>query len=240
MTPQSVPFLEPGMLIPETFGTGPSGLVAIGGDLRPETLLDAYSKGAFPWYEEEPILWFSPDPRMVLRPDELRIGRNVRRALRRDEFEIRIDTAFDRTICRCAEIDRRGQRGSWINADMIRAYRLLHEMGFAHSVEAWHGGRLVGGLYGLSLGAVFFGESMFASRGDASKVAFVGLVGMLRSWDIRLIDCQIQTDLMASFGATEWPRARFLRELKAALQAPTRRGRWNLPPGRAGRAVLKV
>ncbi len=218
------------MPLPESREAGPSGLVAVGGDLRPETLVDAYSKGAFPWYEEEPILWFSPDPRMVLRPDDLVLGRSVRRALARDRYCVRVDTAFDEVIRECATIRRPGQHGTWINPAMIKAYGQLHEIGLAHSVEAWCDGRLAGGLYGISLGAAFFGESMFARDDDASKVAFVHLVGQLKAWGFRLIDCQIRTELMARFGAVEWPRTRFLRSLKAALKKPTRRGRWTLDP----------
>ncbi len=226
----NVVFLEPGMPLPESREAGPSGLVAVGGDLRPETLVDAYSKGAFPWYEEEPILWFSPDPRMVLRPDDLILGRSVRRALARDRYCVRFDTAFDEVIRACATTRRPGQRGTWINPAMIEAYGRLHEIGVAHSVEAWCDGRLAGGLYGVSIGGAFFGESMFATGADASKVAFVHLVGQLRAWGFRLIDCQIHTDLMGRFGALEWSRSRFLRSLKAALKKPTRRGRWTLDP----------
>ncbi len=214
------------MLVPDCPRIGPSGLVAVGGDLRPTTLIDAYSKGAFPWYDEEPILWFSPDPRMVLLPDGLRIGRSVRRAVERERFTIRFDTAFDEVIEACAGARRPGQRGTWINADMLRAYRSLHRLGLAHSAEAWKEGRLAGGLYGVSLGGVFFGESMFARASDASKVAFVHLIALLRAWDFRIVDCQIRTDLMARFGATEWPRPRFLKSLKSALRLPTRKGPW--------------
>jgi leucyl/phenylalanyl-tRNA--protein transferase len=226
----NVPLLVPGMRVPDSRDTGPSGLVAIGGDLEPETLIDAYSKGVFPWFEEQPVLWFSPDPRVVLRPAELRIGRNVRRALKREEFEVRLDTAFEAVIRSCAEIPRPGQAGTWINPHMIEAYCRLHDMGLAHSAEAWSEGRLVGGLYGVSLGAVFFGESMFAAESDASKVAFVRLARQLEAWDCRIIDCQIHTPLVVRLGATEWPRWRFRQSLKAALRAPTRRGRWVLDP----------
>lgn len=226
----NVVFLEPGSPFPESREAGPSGLVAVGGDLRPGTLVDAYAKGAFPWYEEEPILWYSPDPRMVLRPGDLSLSRSVRRALARDRYVVRFDTAFDQVIRSCATVRRPRQQGTWINSAMIEAYNRLHESGLAHSVEAWCEGSLAGGLYGVSLGAVFFGESMFSRGADASKVAFVHLVGQLQAWGFRLIDCQIHTDLMARFGAVEWPRHRFLRSLKAALNKPTRQGRWTLDP----------
>jgi leucyl/phenylalanyl-tRNA--protein transferase len=226
----NIALLHPGMRVPDSREIGPSGLVAIGGDLHPETLIDAYSKGAFPWFEEEPILWFSPDPRLVLRLAELRIGRSIRRALKREEFEVRLDTAFEEVIRSCAEVPRPGQAGTWINPDMIDAYIRLHDMGLAHSAEAWCDGRLVGGLYCVSLGAVFYGESMFSAKSDASKVALVQLVRQLISWDFQIIDCQIHTRHVARLGATEWPRRRFLRALKAALRAPTRRGKWALDP----------
>lgn len=221
-----VAILEPGMPVPGTRSPGPGGLVAVGGDLRPETLLGAYSKGIFPWYESGPILWFSPDPRMVLLPGDLRIGRSLWRTLRRSPFTVRLDTAFEQVVRACAAARRPGQRGTWINQDMIQAYVRLHELGYAHSAESHRGGRLVGGLYGIALGAVFFGESMFALEDDASKVAFVLLVEQIQRWGFRMIDCQVHTDHMARLGASEWRRAAFLQALKAALGRPTRRGRW--------------
>lgn len=203
------------------------GLLAVGGDLRPERLLLAYSSGIFPWYHEGlPILWHSPDPRMVLRAEELEISRSLRKAMRRKPYEIRLDTAFREVITHCAERERPGQSGTWITPEMIDAYCELHRLGFAHSAEAWVDGRLVGGLYGVSLGAAFFGESMFALAPDASKLAFVTLVEQLRAWGIGLIDCQVYTDHLARFGAREWPRAAFLAALEEALESPTRRGLW--------------
>lgn len=229
----NVVWLEPGRLLPKPRAVGPMGLVAVGGDLRPKTLLDAYAKGIFPWYEDEPILWFSPERRMVLRPEEIRLGRSVRRSLKKDLFDVRLDTAFSRVIRGCAAAVRSDQRGTWINRDMIQAYCELHELGFAHSAEAWRMGRLVGGLYGVSLGGVFFGESMFTKESDASKVAFVRLVEQLRAWGFRLIDCQIYTEHLTRFGAVEWDRRRFLRALRDALTMATRRGRWRFDaPGR--------
>lgn len=212
-----------------------SGLLAVGGDLSVERLLLAYSLGIFPWYSEDlPILWHSPDPRMVLLPDDMHVGRSLKKTMRRGVYDVRLDTNFERVIRACAETYRPDQDGTWVTDDMQRAYIELHEQGFAHSVEAYRDGELVGGLYGVSLGAAFFGESMFAHAPDASKVAFATLVDQLRRWRFELIDCQVHTDHLARFGATEWPRPRFLEALDHALHArPTRRGYWALdrPPG---------
>jgi leucyl/phenylalanyl-tRNA--protein transferase len=207
----------------------PSGLLATGGDLRPERLLLAYSLGIFPWpLVDRPLLWFSPDPRMVLAPGDLRVSRSLARTLRRGRYEVRLDTAFGEVVRRCASAPRRGVAGTWITLEMALAYERLHELGFAHSAEAWEDGELAGGLYGVSLGGCFFGESMFAARTDASKVAFVTLVRQLEAWDFDLVDCQVHTEHLARFGATEWPRARFLAALAASLERPTRRGSWRL------------
>ena len=204
-----------------------SGLLAVGGDLRPSRLLSAYSKGIFPWYGEgQPILWHSPHPRFVLEPAKLHVSRSLGKALRHGEFEIRYDTAFEEVIGACAEIPRREQSGTWITDEMRDAYVELHRLGFAHSAESWRKGKLVGGLYGVSLGAAFFGESMFAHEPDASKVAFVELVKRLRGWGVALIDCQQETEHLARFGAEMWPRKKFLMELRLALAEPTRRGPW--------------
>ena len=208
-----------------------NGLLAVGGDLAPQRLLLAYSMGIFPWYEEGlPILWHSPDPRMVLLPDELRVSRSLRKAQRDRLFEIRLDGAFESVVRACARIPRAGQDGTWITGEMIEAYQRLFEMGYAHCAEAWCDAELVGGLYGVSLGGCFFGESMFASRTDASKVAFATLVAQLDRWEFDLIDCQVYTDHLARFGATEWPRSRFLSVLEESLAKPTRRGRWRFDP----------
>lgn len=227
---KAVAYLEPGMPLPDPGRAGPMGLVAVGGDLRPATLLDAYSKGIFPWYERAPVLWFSPDPRTVLLPGDLRVSRSLRRTLRRGRFEVRLDTAFDLVIEGCARAPRPGQKGTWINPDMVRAYRELHRLGYAHSAEAWREGRLAGGVYGVSLGGVFFGESMFTREDDAAKAALVRLVEQIRAWGFRLFDCQIHTPNAARFGAAEWERGAFLRALREALEAPTRRGRWAFDP----------
>jgi leucyl/phenylalanyl-tRNA--protein transferase len=209
----------------------PSGLLAVGGDLRPERLLLAYSLGIFPWpLVARPLLWFSPDPRTVLEPGALRVSRSLARTLRRGRFEVRLDTSFAEVVRRCAAVPRRDEAGTWITPALAAAYQGLHELGFAHSAEAFEDGRLVGGLYGVSLGGAFFGESMFAERPDASKVAFVALVRQLAAWGFDLIDCQVHTDHLARFGAVEWPRRRFLAALAASLERPSRPGPWRLDP----------
>jgi leucyl/phenylalanyl-tRNA--protein transferase len=213
------------------------GLLAIGGDLRPERLVLAYSLGIFPWYEHrQPILWHSPDPRMVLLAEELRVSRSLRQTLRRGTYRFTLDTAFRSVMEACASVPRPGQRGTWITREMLDAYTELHRRGFAHSVEAWRDGRLAGGLYGVSLGGAFFGESMFARERDASKAAFVTLVGQLRRWDITLIDCQVHTDHLARFGAALWPRRVYLRALKQALTRSTRIGPWAFASAAEGAA----
>jgi leucyl/phenylalanyl-tRNA--protein transferase len=226
------------LAFPPPEGADPSGVVAVGGDLRPERLLLAYSQGIFPWPAPGlPLLWHSPDPRMVLRPRELRVSRSLRKTLRRGCYRVSLDRAFGRVIRACAEIPRPGQDGTWITPEMTLAYEELHARGFAHSAEAWLGEELAGGLYGLSLGGCFFGESMFALRPDASKVAFATLVRKLAAWDFDLVDCQIHTEHLARLGAREWSRARFLRALRRSLARPTRRGRWTLGAERPGEGL---
>jgi leucyl/phenylalanyl-tRNA--protein transferase len=206
-----------------------SGLLAVGGDLSCERLLLAYSLGIFPWYSEgEPILWHSPDPRAVLVPRSLHVPRSLAKALRRGRYDVRLDSAFEEVVRRCAEVPRPGQAGTWITGEMQRAYGELCRRGYAHSAEAWEEGELVGGLYGVSLGGTFFGESMFAAQPDASKVAFATLVAQLVRWDFDLIDCQQQTSHLTRFGAEAWPRGRFLSALASSLERPTRLGRWRL------------
>jgi leucyl/phenylalanyl-tRNA--protein transferase len=205
----------------------PDGLLAVGGDLSPERLLTAYAEGIFPWFDDRsPILWWSPDPRLVLEPRDLHVSRSLERTLRRGTFRVTTDTAFERVIRRCAVRERPGQKGTWITPEMVDAYVRLHELGFAHSFEAWEGDSLAGGLYGVSLGSAFFGESMFADRRDASKVAFVRAVEWLASRGVSLVDCQVRTEHLVSLGAREVPRRAFLERLRGALQAPTLRGRW--------------
>jgi leucyl/phenylalanyl-tRNA--protein transferase len=207
----------------------PDGLLAVGGDLSPERLLAAYAAGIFPWYgPDSPILWWSPDPRLVLEPARLHLPRSLQRTRRRTPYRITADTAFEQVIRGCAGAARPGQEGTWITPAMLRAYLLLHELGFAHSFEAWDGEALAGGLYGVSLGSVFFGESMFANRPDASKLAFIESVEWLAGRGVRLIDCQVRTEHLARFGAEEWSRSKFLATLAEALDRPTLRGRWTL------------
>lgn len=192
----------------------PNGLLCAGADLSPGRILTAYSRGIFPWFNEgEPILWWSPSPRMVLYPAELRISRSLGKILRRGHFEVRMDTAFPQVMQECAA-PRKGQAGTWISPAMRAAYGRLHEMGYVHSIESWRGGMLVGGLYGLALGRVFFGESMFSRENDASKVALAHLVGYIESLGFRLIDCQMSTPHLASLGAREIPRSQFQQHLR--------------------------
>jgi leucyl/phenylalanyl-tRNA---protein transferase len=224
--------LGPRLAFPPPELADETGLLAVGGDLSPRRLLLAYSLGIFPWYGEDlPILWHSPDPRMVLEPDRIVVSRSLRKEMRRGRFRVRLDSAFEQVIRGCAETPRPDQDGTWITAEMFDAYVELYRLGYAHSAEAWLGDELVGGLYGVSLGRAFFGESMFSRASDASKVAFVALVDQLRRWRIDLIDCQVHTEHMARFGAEQWPRPRFLRGLAAALEHPTRHGPWRFDAG---------
>lgn len=221
--------LDERLVFPPPHLADENGLLAVGGDLSSERLLLAYSRGIFPWYEEGlPILWHSPDPRMILEVDGLEVQRSLRKAMRKQPYRITLDTTFAEVIAQCARAPRAGQAGTWITSEMIAAYVELHRLGFAHSAEAWRGDELVGGLYGVSIGGIFCGESMFAHADDASKIAFVTLIEQLRAWDIKLVDCQMHTEHLARFGAHVVPRRIFLKMLDAALQAPTRRGRWQL------------
>ena len=216
-------------IFPDPELAGDDGLLALGGDLHPARVLLAYSQGIFPWYSEgQPILWHSPDPRFVLFLSDFKVGRSLRRVLRRQDFSIRVDTAFSEVIAACALVDHRGEEGTWITPAMAEAYCRLHKMGFAHSFEAWQGDALVGGLYGISLGRIFFGESMFTRVSDASKVAFVALVRQLLAWNFDLLDSQVHTDHLERFGAVEIPRARYLDLLADRVAEPTRKGRWAL------------
>jgi leucyl/phenylalanyl-tRNA---protein transferase len=204
--------------------TDPNGLLAAGGDLSPARLIDAYRRGIYPWYSEgQPLLWWSPDPRMVLYIAEFRLSRSLAKRVRRREFDVRLDTAFDDVIEACATEPRDGQQGTWITRDMIDAYRRLHELGYAHSVEAWRDDQMVGGLYGIALGRTFFGESMFARVSDASKVCLASLVALLQQRGVVMIDCQQETVHLASLGARAIPRRAFARELGALINS-------NAPP----------
>ena len=204
---------------PETALSDPNGLLAVGGNLSPRRILDAYRRGIFPWYSEgQPILWWSPDPRTVLFPEELKVSRSLRKTLRRGHFRISADTAFQAVLEGCAA-PRPGQDGTWLLPEMRAAYGRLHELGYAHSVEVWHNGVLAGGLYGLALGGVLYGESMFTRHTDASKVAFVHLVRQLQAWGFGLIDCQMRTSHLISLGAEEISRRRFVELLDRYCEA---------------------
>ena len=211
----------------------PDGLLAVGGDLSPSRLLNAYRQGIFPWYSEgEQILWWSPNPRAVLYPEQLKISRSLQKSLRKRPFRITLDSAFAQVIEACSEsrLDKDGsQSGTWITDEMKQAYINLHHIGFAHSVECWEGEELVGGLYGVSMGKVFFGESMFARRTDASKIGFAHLVKQLTAWEFALIDCQVHTVHLASLGAVDIPRDNFLTLLDQHCEPfEVHQGPWQL------------
>ncbi|MGE5667016.1 MAG: leucyl/phenylalanyl-tRNA--protein transferase [Betaproteobacteria bacterium] len=228
-----IPWLDSSTPFPpiEAALTEPDGLLAAGADLSPARLVDAYRQGIFPWYGEgQPILWWSPDPRMVLYLSEFRVSRSLRKRLRRREFDLRVDTAFDAVIEACASVPRGQGGGTWITGAMIDAYRRMHRRGYAHSVEAWRGDELAGGLYGLSFGRMFFGESMFARQTDASKVALAGLVGLLRQRDVPLIDCQQETGHLASLGARPIPRERFAQHLRELIHSTAAPDGWRPGP----------
>ncbi len=218
-------FEEP--IFPDPEEADPDGLLAVGGDLSPERLLTAYSNGIFPWYSEDsPILWWSTSPRLVLLPHEFHMPRSLRRVLNKGTFTFTLDEAFSSVIKECANASRPDQDGTWIVDEMVEAYILLHDLGYAHSVEAWQDGELVGGLYGISLGSAFFGESMFFKVPDASKAAFAVLVNQLKAWDFTLIDCQQTTEHLLRFGAKEVQRFRYLAMLREAQDVSTREGKW--------------
>ncbi len=204
-----------------------TGLLAVGGDLCKERLLLAYSLGIFPWYSlDEPILWWSPDPRLVLYPGEITLSKSLEKVIKKGVFDVTFDAAFGQVIKLCAFAGRRKNEGTWILPEMIDAYCALQESGYAHSVEAWKDGTLAGGLYGVSLGRCFFGESMFTLESNASKVAFACLVKYLAENSFDLIDCQVSTGHLKRFGAREIPRSLFLKQLKKALALPTLNGKW--------------
>lgn len=204
----------------------PNGLLAAGADLSPGRLLAAYSQGIFPWFGPgQPILWWSPNPRMVLPPDQFKLSRSLAKRLRRRDYEVRVDTAFEPVMRACAE-PRPGQRASWIVPDIIKAYCRLHVLGHAHSVETWLGGELVGGLYGVSIGRMFYGESMFTRVTDASKIAFAHLIAQLRRWEFGLIDCQMETAHLASLGARPIARQEFESRLALLVNLPAMPGPW--------------
>lgn len=227
-------FPDPSLALSE-----PNGLLAVGGDLSPNRILNAYRNGIFPWFSEgDPLIWWSPAPRAVIFPQDLKISKSLQKTIRKGTYQITLDQAFAEVIEGCSqprlgssEDDNDTEPGTWITAEMQQAYIDLHQHGFAHSVEAWFEGELVGGLYGLSLGKVFFGESMFTRRTDASKVAFVTLVKQLIKWDFQLIDCQIASGHLRRFGAIDIPREQFMDYLNQyAEPIDSHRGMWRLTP----------
>lgn len=223
-----IPWLDPQDPFPPVSSalTEPNGLLAAGADLSVERLVAAYRNGIFPWYgEDQPLLWWSPDPRMVLFPAEFRVARSLRKRLLRRDYELRADTAFEAVMRACAE-PRADQSGTWITEEMVAAYGTLHRRGLAHSVETWMGGKLAGGLYGVALGRMFYGESMFTRASDASKIALAHLVRQLERRGCGMIDCQIKTAHLASFGAREIPRAEFMRKLQELVNYPLHTGEW--------------
>ena len=218
----TAPFPDPALA-----ETEPNGLLAVGGDLSPQRLRSAYRLGIFPWYGAgQPILWWSPDPRLVLFPDRLRISRSLRKTLRRGAFTVSLDRDFGAVIRACAA-PRADAGGTWIVPAMARAYERLHVLGLAHSAEAWRGDELAGGLYGVAMGRVFFGESMFSRASDASKVALAYLARCLSDWGYALIDCQVYTPHLASLGAVAMPRAEFQRRLAEAIDQPVAGHAWD-------------
>ncbi|OUU57458.1 MAG: leucyl/phenylalanyl-tRNA--protein transferase [Proteobacteria bacterium TMED61] len=212
---------------PPLEAASPEGLLAVGGDLNPDRLLSAYRQGVFPWFSDgQPILWWSPNPRAILYPADLHISRSLRKSLRTQGFEVTADRAFDDVIQRCAE-SRNAREGTWITSGMQEAYCTLHRMGYAHSVETWRNGQLVGGLYGLAIGKAFFGESMFSQITDASKTALVALSVSLTAGGYHFIDCQVVSEHLNSLGAKAVPRYRFSSELKQAVETPVNETPWN-------------
>ena len=215
------------LVFPPVHLSTPEGLLAVGGDLSVKRLLLAYKSGIFPWYSKsEPLLWWSPDPRLVLFPDELAISRSLRKTLRQKKYDISADKDFDYVISACAGIRRKNQEGTWITKEMIDAYLELHRLGYAHSVEAWWKGQIVGGLYGVSLGRCFFGESMFATHSDASKVALVHLSRFLSQKGFGFIDCQVYSDHLSIMGARNIPRREFIKLLSRYLKHPRIKSTW--------------
>ena len=222
------------LVFPPPAHADPSGLLAVGGDLSSARLLLGYRYGIFPWYSQgQPILWWSPDPRAVIELADFHVSRRLRQKLRQRKFSVTFDQAFDQVIHGCARVRRRGQKGTWITVEMMEAYIRLHREGFAHSAESWLDGELAGGIYGVSLGRCFFGESMFFRVADASKAAFAALVEQLTEWQFHMIDAQIQNPHLATLGAKEIPRSVFLTRLQKALRYPTVEGPWRkLAPAR--------
>lgn len=221
-----IPYIQHELSFPLVESATPEGLLAYGGDLSPNRLLLAYRSGIFPWYNSsDPILWWSPDPRLVLFLDEFILRKSLKKRIK--HFEVRYDTAFSQVMQECGSILRDGQEGSWIIPELIEAYTVLYDMGYAHSIEAWQDGRLVGGLYGVVIGKVFFGESMFAKVKDASKVAFASLIERLKKDGFEIIDCQIPSPHLISLGAREISRKEFIKYLQKKIYEDSVPGHWN-------------
>jgi leucyl/phenylalanyl-tRNA---protein transferase len=215
------------IIFPDPEQAEPEGLLAVGGDLSPDRLLTAYANGIFPWYsEDDPILWWSPDPRLVLFPNNFRLSRSLHQTLKKNIFTVKTDTDFEAVITACAEIERKHEDGTWITEEMKSAYIDLHKKGFAHSIESYFEGKLVGGLYGVSLGRAFFGESMFHRKTDASKVALYHLVQKAKEFEFIFIDSQVETNHLMSLGAALIPRKNYLKHLREAMKFPTHWGKW--------------
>jgi len=216
------------LIFPDPELADEDGLLGVGGDLAPERLLLAYGSGIFPWFSKgEPILWWSPDPRCVLYPEKLKISTSLRQVLKKKDYEIRFDSCFADVIRNCSEAKRKGQRGTWITKEMQQAYIRLHELGFAHSTEVFMDGALAGGLYGVSIGRTYSGESMFHLRPEASKIALFHLVERLKGWDFPLIDCQVTNKHLLSLGAEEMPRKEFLKQLAKERDRKGKEGAWS-------------
>jgi leucyl/phenylalanyl-tRNA--protein transferase len=209
--------LDSEIVFPPVHLAEPDGLLAMGGDLSPERLLLAYRQGIFPWYDDSPILWWSPDPRFILFPGELKLNKTIRPLLNRNEFEFTTNKAFTLVIHNCKKTRRPGQQGTWITAEVEKAYCRMHELGHAHSAEVWKDGKLMGGLYGIRMGKVFFGESMFSTTSNASRYAFCKYVAQLKEDGVELIDCQVYTQYLESMGARMIPRAEFIMLLKKLI-----------------------
>ncbi len=221
-------WLNEKLVFPPVTAANTHGVLALGGDLSVERLLLAYSSGIFPWYsEDEPIVWYAPNPRFVLYPDKLKISKSMKQVLKQNHFQVTLDTDFRSVMTCCQQTNREGQQGTWITNDMLEAYCALHEQGYAHSVEVWQAGKLVGGLYGVSLGKIFFGESMFAHVSNASKTGFITLVGELIKHNFQLVDSQVYTPHLESLGATSISRKQYMQILKTALTiGETEQGKW--------------
>ncbi len=223
---EDLTFPDPNLALSE-----PNGLLAIGGDLTSERILAAYKQGIFPWYSgDEPILWWSPNPRMVIYPEQLHISKSLKKSLKKTAYRITYDTYFEAVIKACAGTTRRRQDGTWITQELLAAYVELHHSGVAHSIEVWSGSQLVGGLYGLAIGQIFFGESMFSKESNTSKMAMVFLCELLLKWQYQLIDCQVHTNHLSSLGAINIPRTEFLTQIETWALTPAATNAWNKTP----------